>query len=88
MTDLLIPRLLEGTIAEYSSAVSLHQDGEARAIVSDLRLLFAARRRSGRPRTVLWILARPKLTRLLLRIHRSLPRPLRPRLNPTLRLRD
>jgi len=88
VSDLLVPRLLEGTIAEYSAAVSLHQDDEAKAIVSDLRRLFAARRRTGNPRTVLWILARPKLTRALLRFHRSLPRALRPKLNPALRLRD
>jgi glycosyltransferase involved in cell wall biosynthesis len=88
VSDLLIPRLLEGTIAEYSAAVSLHQDDEARAIVRDLRSLFAARRHAGHPRTVLWILARPRLTRALLRLHRSLPRALRPRLNPALRLRD
>jgi hypothetical protein len=88
VSDLLVPRLLDGTIAEYSAAVSLHQDDEARAIVSDLARLFAARRRTGHPRTVLWILARPSLTRALLRVHRSLPRILRPRVNPALRLRD
>lgn len=88
VSDLLVPRLLEGTIAEYSAALTLHQDHEAKAIVVDLRHLFAARRRAGHPRTVLWILARPRLTRTLLRMHRSLPRALRPRLNPALRLRD
>jgi len=88
VSDLLVPRLVEGTVAEYSAAVSLRQDDEARAIVGDLRRLFALRRSAGRPRTVLWILAHPRLTRTLLRIHRTIPRAVRPKLNPALRLRD
>lgn len=88
VSDLLVPRLVEGTIAEYSAAVSLHHDDEARAIVPDLRRILKARHPARYSRAVLWVLARPRLTRTVLRVHRWLPRSLRPKLNPGLRLRD
>ncbi len=87
MTDVLRPRLLSHTFADYSVAISQMDFVEAKSIADSLRQLFPVRKPTLRRRLGLALLSRPRLSRILLRVHRSLPVVLQPRLNPALRLR-
>ena len=74
ITDVLRPRLLSSTLSEYSLAIALRRNDEARAIVASVEVLVAGPRPSARKRFGLALLRRPALAGFLLRVERRLPR--------------
>lgn len=87
MTDLLVPRLLYTTVTEYTQAITMHDDYEARAIAEAIVVLICSGNPSAKARLGLRILGRPRLARTVLRANRRLPRVLRLPLHPALVLR-
>lgn len=84
VSDLLRPRMVSSTLFEYSVALSLHHDDEAREIATDLRALLHTARPGRRRRLSLAILSRPRLARMLLRLYARTPLPFRPKVPPIL----
>ncbi len=89
VTDLIVPRLLNSTLNEYSSALQARQFEEARSIADSIKTLIAGRDRVGLgARLGIAVLHRPRLCRSILRFRQALPRFLRPPVRPALTLRS
>jgi len=87
VSDLLAPRLLYSTVTEYSSALSAHDDDEARSIAESIVTLISVASPRAKAKLGLMVLANPPLARAILRAIRLLPRVMRPNLHPALVLR-
>lgn len=89
VSDVLAPRLVASTVAEYSTALRAKQYTEARAIADCISILLAACTRvSVRRRLGVALLKHPRLCELVLRFRQMLPRFLRPRISPALAVRE
>lgn len=89
ITDLLVPRMVSSTVAEYAFALRMKRYGEARSIADSIRTLMHARSRlSARQRLAIALLRRPRLCRSALAFRRSLPQFMRPRLATASLFRD
>ncbi len=89
VSDLLIPRLMNSTVTEYSIALQARQFRDARLIAGSIRILLSKRpRMRARVKFGLALLSHPRLCLLVLRLRQLLPEPLRPAISPALVLRD
>ncbi len=89
ITDLLIPRMVASTVAEYSFALRTKRYDEARSIADSVRTLMSAKSKiTVRQRLGISLLRRPRLCAVVLALRRSLPRFLKPRLPAAAVFRD
>lgn len=89
MSDLVVPRLLTATIAEYIDALRYGRWAEAREIADCADRILAARERvPAAHRMAIGLMRWPRLSKIALRWRRSLPRFMRPRIGPANLLRD
>lgn len=86
--DLVFPRLFRATLAEY--VVALHAgDFEKARSLADLLLRMNERMPSGRRRDLeLALLQRPEAFLRFLKVYNRMPAKVRPKINPTLQLRN
>lgn len=85
ITDLVLPRLLRTTLGEYSTALVLRKDSEARELARLMTRMQSTVGHGFRRRVELAVINRPWLCRASLRVIRRLPKVLRPRFAPMLR---
>ena len=86
VTDLLLPRVLYGSLSDYAVALRLRNDTDARTIALSATRMSSRARVSVRRRFGLAVIRNPGLCRFLIAIVRRMPRPLRPRITPAFRL--
>lgn len=80
VSHVIVPRMVRSTLSEYSHAVQSKLYREAREIAGCIATITKAGSRvTGRQRLGLMILHRPRLSRALINVNRSLPRFLRSR---------
>lgn len=82
--DLVFPRLLHTTVSDYATALRTRQYDDARLIADALAELYRRSPVSVSRRAKLAVMQRPEAMHALLRVHRSLPRRVRPRLGEAL----
>jgi len=82
-------RLMQSTMAEYSTALVVH-DLEGAALLADTATQISARFQPSSPqrRAQLWLMRRPAVMRQFLAVYERMPSVLRPRINKGLSLRN
>ncbi|WP_426594901.1 glycosyltransferase [Cellulomonas sp. McL0617] len=82
--DLVVPRMFQNTLADYSAALQTGDYGLAREIATTVRGVAEFGPMTMRRRRGLMLLDHPRATQAALRINRHLPGPLRRDVNPSL----
>jgi len=86
--DLVFPRLFRATLAEYVVALHAGDFDKARSL-ADILLQMNERQPAGRRRELeLSLLQRPEAFLRFLRVYNQMPKRMRPKINPTLMLRN
>jgi glycosyltransferase involved in cell wall biosynthesis len=78
VSDILLPRMLRSTLAEYATAIALGRADEATAIADAISTMTASTSIGSRRRLGIALLRRPALFTAAMRLHKVIPSPLRP----------